>query len=250
MAKWKLTIEYDGRPFCGWQLQQASQEARTPSVQGVIESAITKFCGEAARLHVAGRTDAGVHATGQIAHVELTRETTADEIQGALNYHIQPHPVAILAVEPVPDTFEARHSAKARHYIYKTISRRAPLTHQRGLLWHVTTPLDVPAMQAAANLLLGLHDFSTFRAAECQATGPIRTLDYFDFTEVGNTIEARIGARSFLHHQVRNMMGTLALVGRGSWSLDEFAAAFAAADRRAGGPTAPADGLYLARVNY
>lgn len=254
LARWKLTVEYNGKPFCGWQLQQPSQEARTPSVQGIIESAITKFCGEAMRLTVAGRTDAGVHALAQVAHFDLERETTADEIQGALNYHLQPHPVAILRIEPVPDSFNARHSATARHYIYKILSRRAPLTHQRGLVWHTTTPLDIQAMQAAANQLLGQHDFSTFRAAECQASGPIRTLDYFDFTETaldfGSLIEAKIGARSFLHHQVRNMIGTLALVGRGSWTQQDFATAFAAADRTRGGPTAPADGLYLARIDY
>ncbi len=254
LTRWKITVEYNGQPFCGWQLQQASQESRTPSVQGVIESAITKFSGEAPRLTVAGRTDAGVHALAQVAHFDLERETTADEVQGALNYHLQPHPVAILQVEPMSDSFDARHSAKARHYIYKIFSRRAPLTQQRGLLWHTTTPLDLAAMQAAANQLLGQHDFSTFRAAECQASGPIRTLDYFNLTETpmayGTYIEARIGARSFLHHQVRNMIGTLALVGRGAWSQQDFAVALAAADRRAGGPTAPADGLYLAKVDY
>ena len=266
--RWKLTLEYNGQPFCGWQLQQQSQEARTPSVQGVVERAITKFCGEGPRLTVAGRTDAGVHALAQVAHVDLRRTTSADEIQGALNYHLRRHPVAILRVEAVPgadtpgadapaDTpgaFDARHSALARHYIYKIISRRAPLTFQHGLAWQTAAPLDIMAMQQAAGRLLGRHDFSTFRAADCQASGPVRTLSYFDFSETqtghGTLIEARVGARSFLHHQVRNMIGTLALVGRGAWSQQDFAAAFAAADRRAGGPTAPAAGLYLAKVDY
>lgn len=244
--RYKLTLEYDGRAFSGWQ----RQDPAITTVQGTLEEAIEKFCGERATLHVAGRTDAGVHAFGQVAHVDITRSTTADEIQGALNYHVKPHPVAVLAVEAVSNDFHARFSAQQRHYVYHILNRRAPSVLLPGLIWHVPQLLDIDAMQTAANLLLGQHDFSTFRAADCQAKSPIKTLDAISFKQMGEKIHMNVSARSFLYHQVRNMIGTLVQVGKGAWSLAEFEAAFKAASRAAGGPTAPPDGLYFKRVDY
>jgi tRNA pseudouridine38-40 synthase len=245
VTRYKLTIEYDGRPFVGWQRQ-----ANGPSVQQAIEEAIFRFCGEEVRITVAGRTDAGVHALGQVAHVDLVRETTPDTIQGALNFHLKPAPVAILAVEAVPPTFDARMTAIRRSYRYRIVNRRAPLTFEAGLAWQVARPLDAAAMHEAAQVLVGHHDFTSFRAAECQARSPVKTLDRLDVRRFGEEIEIVAEARSFLHHMVRNMVGTLKLVGEGKWTPKDVARALRARDRSAAGPTAPPDGLYLVGVGY
>lgn len=248
MAKrFKLTLEYDGAGFAGWQ----RQEDGIVTVQGVLEQAIFASTGESVTLHVAGRTDAGVHALGQVAHVDIAREDVTEKLmRDALNFHVRPHPVAVLAAALVDETFHARHSATARRYRYQICNRRAPPVIQRPYAWHVVKELDVPAMQAAAALLIGKHDFSTFRAQHCQATSPIRTLDQLVVTRQGEWITIEAQARSFLYHQVRNMVGTLCLVGHGQWSLAQFTAAFQAADRTQGGPTAPAQGLLFLGPGY
>lgn len=245
MTRFKLTVEYDGTGFHGWQRQ-----AEALSVQQVLEDAIFKFCGEKAVLHVAGRTDTGVHARGNVAHVDLEKETTADTVRDAVNFHVRPHRVAVVAVEVVPDDFHARYSALGRRYRYTVINRRAPLTLMVDQAWHVFRPLDVAAMQAAADLLIGQHDFSTFRAHGCQSNSPIKTLDRLNIQKYDDVITFDVAARSFLYHQVRNMVGTLSMVGTGQWSLEQFRTAFAAHDRRAGGPTAPAQGLVFWAVTY
>lgn len=245
MTRWKLLLEYDGTEFCGWQRQ-----AHDLSVQQVVEEAIQKFSGETVTTHVAGRTDAGVHAQGQVAHFDLERSTDADEVQGAINFHMKPHRVVVLKAEAVGDDFHARFSALARTYVYTIINRRAPLAIEANTAWHVARPLEPQPMQDAARLLIGKHDFSTFRAQNCQAKSPIKTLDHMDIAQDGERIIFTTRARSFLYHQVRNMVGTLAMVGSGQWSVDDFAAAFAAADRAKGGPTAPAHGLCFVRVDY
>lgn len=249
MQRWKLTLEYDGLPFCGWQHQPGKA-----SVQSVLQEAIRKFSGEEPQIHVAGRTDAGVHAAGQVAHIDLERDVDAMEIQGALNFHLKPHPVAVLKVEAVSDDFHARHAAVMRHYRYRLINRRAPLALDLGRAWHVPLtldgPLDTESMHLAAQHLLGHHDFTTFRAADCQAKSPLRSISSFAVTRTGDTISFDVSARSFLHHQVRNMVGTLVLVGRGKWQADDVRAALEACDRAAGGPTAPPDGLTFMQVDY
>jgi len=245
MARYRLTIEYDGRPFVGWQRQENG-----PSIQAALEEAIPKFCGETVTVFAAGRTDTGVHALGQVVHIDLERETSPDEIQGALNFHLKPAPVAVLDVAEVAPEFHARFDAKARHYLYRIVNRRAPLTIQAGLAWRVPVPLDVEAMQAGANLLIGKHDFTTFRSIQCQSRSPVKTLDVFEFTRTGDVIEARVKARSFLHHQVRSMVGTLKLVGEGSWTVEDVRLALEARDRTALGLNAPPDGLYLTKVDY
>lgn len=244
-ARYRLTIEYDGRPFVGWQRQENG-----PSVQAALEEAITKFCGETVTVFAAGRTDAGVHALGQVVHIDLARETTPDEIQGALNYHLKPAPVAVLDAAAAAPEFHARFDATARHYRYRIVNRRAPLTIEAGLAWRVPARLDVAAMQAGADLLIGRHDFTTFRSVQCQSKSPVKTLDQFTFTREGDVIEARLKARSFLHHQVRSMIGTLKLVGEGSWQVGDVKRALEARDRSALGLNAPPDGLYLVKVDY
>ena len=250
MARYKLTIEYDGTPYVGWQAQDNG-----PSVQSALEAAFLRF--EAGRIVVkgAGRTDTGVHATGQVAHVDFPRDWPAMKLMDALNAHLKhspagPQPIAVLAVEIVGDDFDARFSAKARHYLYRIVDRRAPLALDRHRAWHVRTRLDVAAMDSAAKRLLGTHDFTTFRAARCQSKSPLKTLDRLDVTRDGDTVEIRASARSFLHNQVRSMVGSLKLVGDGSWTADDLARALAAADRTACGPVAPAAGLALVRVDY
>jgi len=243
--RWKLTIEYDGRPFMGWQRQ-----AHGASVQEEIERAIERFSGESPLLHVAGRTDARVHALGQVAHFDLEKATTARTVREALNAHLRPHPIAILKAEPAPPGFHARTSARLRRYRYVVLNRPARPTLDDGRVWHVPQSLDDEAMRTGAATLIGRHDFSTFRDSLCQAKSPIRTLDAFDVTRAGEEIHIEAKARSFLHHQVRNMAGTLKLVGLGQWSPDDVATALEARDRRAGGPTAPAEGLYLVEIQY
>ncbi|HLX99066.1 MAG TPA: tRNA pseudouridine(38-40) synthase TruA [Roseiarcus sp.] len=245
MPRFKLTLEYDGAPFVGWQRQ-----ANGISVQEALEGAIFAMTGETASAHGAGRTDAGVHAYGQVAHVDIERDWAPFRFQEGLNALIQPHPVAILGAERVPADFDARHSATARYYLYRIVNRRAPLTLERGRAWRVKPRLDAAAMQEAALALTGKHDFSTFRDSQCQANSPIRTLDRLDVTREGDEILFEASARSFLHRQVRSMVGSLVEVGSGRWSIAEFRNAFEAADRRRCGQVAPADGLYLARVDY
>jgi tRNA pseudouridine38-40 synthase len=245
MPRYKLTLEYDGTGLVGWQRQ-----ANGVSVQQVLETAVERFCGERITVHGAGRTDAGVHALGQAAHIDLPREASPEVIRNALNHHVKPAAVTVLAVEPVPDPFDARRSARGRVYLYRILNRRPPPTLERGRVWHVGPRLDAEAMQAAARLLLGKHDFTTFRDSLCQAKSPVKTLDVLDVTRFGDEIRIEARARSFLHHQVRNMVGTLKLVGAGKWRIGDVAAALEARDRRAGGPTAPPEGLYLVEVIY
>ncbi len=245
MPRYKLTIEYDGRLFVGWQRQ-----ANGPSIQEAIETAFAGFCGHAVTIRGAGRTDAGVHALGQVAHADLEREWEPYQLREALNAHLRPKPIAIVLVEPVGDTFDARFSALRRHYLYRIVNRRAPLTLEDGRAWLVKRPLDAGAMHEAAQILIGRHDFSTFRAAECQATSPIRTLEKLDVGKEGDAIEIRASARSFLHHQVRSMVGSLELVGAGKWQPHDLRAALESCDRARCGMVAPADGLYFVAVDY
>jgi tRNA pseudouridine38-40 synthase len=245
MPRYKLTLEYDGAPFVGWQRQDNGV-----SVQSTLEDAIAKFCGERVVATGAGRTDAGVHALGQVAHVDLAKEWPTNRVRDAINFHVQPHPVAVIAAERVADDFHARLSARQRRYRYRILCRRAPAVVERGRVWHVLKALDVPAMHAAAQALVGRHDFSSFRASLCQAKSPVKTLDRLDVSAQGAEIHVEAHARSFLHHQVRNMVGTLKLAGVGMWTTGDVAAALAARDRAAGGPTAPPEGLYLTEVIY
>ena len=245
MPRYKLVIEYDGAPFVGWQMQDNGL-----SVQGALTTAITAFSGETVSVQGAGRTDAGVHALGQVAHTELTRDWDTDTVRDALNAHLRPHPISILSVEHVADDFDARFSAIKRHYLYRIVNRRADLTLDRQRAWRIPRPLDANAMHDAAQRLVGKHDFTTFRAAECQAKSPVKTLDRLDVDRRGEEIHVHASARSFLHHQVRSMVGSLALVGEGKWSALELAHALAAKDRAACGPVAPPNGLYLVRVDY
>ena len=246
MARFKLTLEYDGAPFVGWQRQDNG-----PSVQAALEDALRALTGQAVEVIGAGRTDAGVHALGQVAHIDLADERfDGRKLREALNYHLKPAPIAVLAAAPAPADFHARFSATARAYLYVIVNRRAPLAIDRGRAWQVRQPLDVAAMAAAAEPLLGHHDFTSFRAAQCQAKSPCKTLDRLTVTREGDEIHIEAGARSFLHHQVRNIVGTLKWVGEGKWTAREVAAALAARDRAAAGPTAPADGLYLVSVAY
>ena len=245
MPRFKLTIEYDGAPFRGWQVQETDI-----TVQGVLEKAAKALSGETVRVHGAGRTDAGVHAKGQVAHIDLTKPFRTDQVRDAMNAHLRPHPVAILSAELVPDTFEARFSAIKRHYIYRIVNRRADLTLSLGHAWRVPKPLDTDAMHEAAQQLLGRHDFTTFRAAECQAKSPEKTLDQLDVVRDGNEVSVITSARSFLHNQVRSMVGSLVWVGEGRWSKADLKRALDAKDRTACGPVAPPDGLYLMQVDY
>ena len=245
MARWKLTIEYDGGPFSGWQRQENG-----PSVQAAVEHAIAKLTGETVTITAAGRTDAGVHALGQVAHADIVKVFTVDKMRDALNAHLRPHPVAIQRAELAADDFHARFDATARHYLYRIVNRRSPLTLDAGKAWLVQAELDARAMHEAAQRLVGNHDFTTFRAVECQAKSPVKTLDVLRVSRAGDEIRIEASARSFLHHQVRSMVGTLRLVGAGKWTADDVSAALAARDRAACGPVAPPDGLYLVRVDY
>lgn len=245
MVRYHLKVEYDGRPFVGWQRQENG-----PSVQQAIEEAVTRFSGEQVPVFVAGRTDKGVHALNQSAHIDLQKEWSTDRIRDALNAQLRPHPIVILSAEVVDEEFHARFSAKERAYVYRITNRRPPLTVDRGLSWWVPAPLDPEKMKDAAEVLLGNHDFSSFRATACQAKSPVKTLDELDVQWDGQDIRVYARARSFLYHQVRNMVGSLKWVGEGKWTKDDLRAALEAKDRRAGGPTVPADGLYLINVVY
>ena len=245
MPRYKLIIEYDGTPFVGWQRQ-----ANGRSVQQAIEEAIAAFAGRPVRIQTAGRTDAGVHATHQVAHVDLDKDWRTDTVRDAANAHLKPAPVAILAAEIVPDAFDARASALKRHYLYRILNRRAPPGLDVHRVWHVPWALDVEAMHTAAQTLVGRHDFTTFRAAECQANSPVKTIDRLDVERLGDEIRVAASARSFLHHQVRSMVGSLALVGAGRWSAADLRAALEAHERARCGPMAPPSGLYLVGVDY
>ncbi len=245
MPRYKLTIEYDGTPFAGWQIQ-----ADQPTVQGVLTAAIEALSGEKTPVQGAGRTDAGVHAVGQVAHVDLTKDWDTDTIRDGLNAHIRPYPIAILAAEHAAEDFNARTSAIKRHYLYRIINRRADLAVDAGRAWRVPRPLDAAAMHAAAQRLIGKHDFTTFRSTECQAKSPVKTLDVLSVARDGDAVNVTTSARSFLHSQVRSMVGSLVMAGEGKWSPDDLANALAARDRAACGQVAPPDGLYLMRVDY
>jgi tRNA pseudouridine38-40 synthase len=245
LPRYKLTIEYDGEPFAGWQTQPNG-----PSVQAALEDAVKALTGSHTTVQGAGRTDAGVHAWGQVAHVDLERVWEPGILRNALNAHLRPNPVSVLSAERASDDFHARFSATRRHYLYRIATRPAPLALERGRAWWVPMALDAKAMNTAAQALVGHHDFTTFRAAECQAKSPVKTLDRLDVAQAGDLIEIRAEARSFLHHQVRSMVGSLKLVGEGKWSADDLAHALAAADRSRCGPVAPPQGLYLVKVEY
>lgn len=245
MPRFKLTIEYDGGPFVGWQRQTNGL-----SVQEALETAVTRYCQVQETVHGSGRTDSGVHALGQVAHVDLPRDDPAEKVRDALNAHLRPHPVVVRLAERVADDFHARFSARERSYLYRILNRRSPPALDAGRVWWVGAPLDAEAMHAAAQVLVGHHDFTTFRAKECQAQSPVKTLDELVVTRVGEDVQLYTRARSFLHHQVRNMAGALKLVGEGKWTADDLARALAARDRAAGGPTAPPQGLYFLRAEY
>lgn len=245
MPRYRLTIEYDGRPYRGFQAQAA-----LPSVQGAIEAAVLGFSGETIRIHAAGRTDTGVHATGQVIHVDLQKAWPADVVRDALNAHLRPEPVAVLDAQAVDDDWHARFSATERRYLYRILNRPAPPALDRGRVWHVRKPLDAAAMHEAAQALTGHHDFTTFRDMQCQAKSPMKTLDVADVRREGEEVHVTFVSRSFLHRQVRSMVGTLAEVGIGRWTKADLVAALEARDRTACGPVAPADGLYLTGVGY
>jgi tRNA pseudouridine38-40 synthase len=245
VPRYKLIIEYDGTPFVGWQMQEAGL-----TVQGMLTAAVAAFCGESVALQGAGRTDAGVHALGQVAHVDLGKNWDTDTVRDALNAHLRPHPIAVLSAELVADSFDARFSAVKRHYIYRIVNRRPDLAIDRGRAWRVARLLDADAMHHAAQRLVGRHDFTTFRAAECQAKSPLKTLDQLDVKRFGEDVQIFASARSFLHHQVRSMVGALAFVGESKWSADDVTHALTARDRAACAPVAPPDGLYLVAVDY
>jgi tRNA pseudouridine38-40 synthase len=245
MPRYKLTIEYDGGPFVGWQIQRSGV-----SVQGALMTAFEAFCGECVKVSGAGRTDAGVHALGQVAHVDLARDWETDAVRDAVTAHLRPHPIVVLMAEKVPETFDARFSAVGRHYLYRIVNRRGDLTLMRGKAWRVPRVLDHVAMQAAAQRLTGRHDFTTFRHIACQAKSPVKTLDRLDVVREGEELRVAASARSFLHTQVRSMVGALAAVGDGRWSADDLSAALAARDRKACAAVAPPDGLYLMKVDY
>lgn len=245
MPRYKLTIEYDGTPFVGWQAQDNGV-----SVQGVLTDAVAAFAGERVAIGAAGRTDTGVHALGQVAHVDLAKDWDTETVRDAINFHLRPQPVAVLAVERVSGDFDARFSAIKRHYLYRIVNRRADLTLEQNRAWRVPRPLDAQAMHDAAQRLVGRYDFTTFRSSECQAKSPVKTLDQLDVLRVGEEIRIAASARSFLQHQVRSMVGSLVHVGEGKWRADNLASALAARDRAACGQVAPPHGLYLVRVDY
>lgn len=249
MPRYALKIEYHGAPFSGWQRQKSH-----PSVQQAVETALRKLQSDAPDITAAGRTDAGVHALAQVAHCDMAKDWDPFRLSEALNFHLKPQPIVIVDVSRVPDDFHARFSALERHYMFRLISRRAPVTHDRGLVWQVPHPLDLGAMQRGAAHLLGNHDFTTFRSTDCQAKSPVKTLDQLDISAIpyaqGTEYRFYIRARSFLHNQVRSFVGTLERVGAGGWATDDVKTALLAQDRAACGPVCPPQGLYLAGVEY
>ncbi len=247
MPRFRLDIEYDGGPYAGWQRQAGDH-----TIQAAIEQAVEKFSGEAITLRGAGRTDAGVHATGQVAHLDLTKDWPADTVRDAVNAHLQQagERVSIVRAAVVPDDFDARFSATGRHYLYRISNRRAPPALDKGKVWWVPKRLDAVAMEVAAKVLLGRHDFTTFRSTQCQANSPVRTLDRLDVVRDGDAIDIHTSARSFLHNQVRSMVGSLKRVGEGAWSAGDLKVALEACDRAACGQVAPPDGLFLVKVDY
>ncbi|SHG94364.1 tRNA pseudouridine38-40 synthase [Kaistia soli DSM 19436] len=245
MPRYKILIEYDGRPYAGWQKQ-----ANAPSVQQTIEEAIFRFSGEKAVLQGAGRTDTGVHALGQVGHFDLPGIWRGDRIRDAMNAQLRPAPIAIISADAVPDAFDARRSATRRHYLYRIVDRRAPAALDIDRVWDVRRRLDIEAMRAGAALLIGHHDFTTFRSADCQARSPMKTLDALVISRRGDEVLFEVSARSFLHNQVRSMVGTLKKVGEGKWPPEAVGAVLEARDRKACGPVAPPGGLYLVRVDY
>ena len=245
MPRYRLIVEYDGGPFVGWQRQDNG-----PSVQGALEDAIEKMSAERVTVTGAGRTDAGVHAYGQVAHFDLEKEFEPGKIRDGLNHFLRPAPVVVLDAVIADADFHARFSATGRHYLYRILNRRSPPALEAGRIWHVTARLDAEAMQNAAQVLVGQHDFTTFRAAECQARSPVKTIDQLQISRRGEEIHIEASARSFLHHQIRSFTGSLKLVGEGKWSKADLKAALDAKDRAACGPVAPPDGLYLTRVDY
>jgi tRNA pseudouridine38-40 synthase len=245
MPRYKLILEYDGTPFVGWQMQENGL-----SVQGRLAQAIKAFSGEDTIPRGAGRTDAGVHALGQVAHFDLAKDWPAWKVCNALNAQVRPEPISVLACELVADDFDARFSAKARHYLYRLVDRRSPLALDRGRAWHVVHSLDAAAMHDAAQILVGHHDFTTFRSSECQAASPVKTLDRLAVTRASDEVRVEASARSFLHNQVRSMVGSLKLVGEGKWAASDLEKALQSRTRGACGPVAPPGGLYLVRVDY
>ncbi|MEQ1613297.1 MAG: tRNA pseudouridine(38-40) synthase TruA [Hyphomicrobiaceae bacterium] len=245
MPRYRLTIEYDGTTFTGWQSQPGM-----PTVQGAIEAAFLRFTGETVFVRGAGRTDSGVHALGQVAHVDLKSARSALKIREALNFHLKPAPIAIITCEDAASDFDARFSATSRHYLYRILNRRAPPALDLDRVWSIPYALDAEAMHEAAQGILGQHDFTTFRASACQAKSPLRTLDQLDVRRVGDEIHVETSARAFLHNQVRSMVGSLKLVGQGKWRPRDLARALEARDRTACGVVAPPSGLYLVRVGY
>lgn len=243
--RYRIMLEYDGGPFAGWQRQENG-----PSVQGALEEAIRKLSGETVTVTGAGRTDAGVHALAQVAHFDLGRSFAPAKLRDALNHHLRPDPVCVLSAENATPEFHARFSATARHYLYRILNRRSPPVLERGRVWHVARELDPDGMHLGAQQLVGRHDFTTFRAAECQAASPVKTLDSLSVRRAGEEIHIEAKARSFLHHQVRSIVGTLKLVGECKWRPRDVAAALDARDRARCGPVAPPEGLYLVRVDY
>lgn len=245
MTRFALTVEFDGRPFMGWQRQDHG-----PSVQAAIEEAAFAVTGERATVHAAGRTDAGVHGLGMRAHLDIAKPIAPFRLMEALNARVRPNPVAILDCVAVPDDWHARFSCIARHYEYRIVNRRAPLTWEKGLAWRIAAEIDAEAMHDAAQLLVGKHDFTTFRSVHCQSESPLKSLDRLDVTRDGDRVTVRASARSFLHHQVRSMVGCLALVGEGKWSADDLRDALKARDRTRLGLNAPSDGLFFVRADY
>lgn len=245
MPRYRLTIEYDGGPYVGFQAQ-----ANGPSIQGEMEKAVLAFSGETIRIQGAGRTDTGVHATGQVVHLDLTKDWRAEVVMNAINAHLGAAPIAVLDAEAVDESFSARFSATGRRYLYRILARPGPPALEQGRVWHVKTTLDIRAMDVAAQRLVGLHDFTTFRDAACQAKSPFKTLDEARVSRTGEELRVTFAARSFLHRQVRSMVGSLVEVGRGRWSPDDLAAALEARDRARCGTVAPAQGLYLTEVVY
>jgi tRNA pseudouridine38-40 synthase len=245
MTRWKLTVEFDGGPFFGWQRQ-----AEGASVQAALEAAIAAMTGEQVTVHGAGRTDAGVHALAMAAHADIARPVTEHRLREGLNALLRPAPVSVTAVDQVADDWHARFSCLERRYLYRILNRRAPPAIERGRVWHIAQPLDVTAMGEAAALLVGTHDFTTFRSAHCQSASPVKTLDSLTVERVGEEIRIAAQARSFLHHQVRSMVGCLALVGNGRWRVEDIELALAARDRTALGLNAPPHGLYFVDALY